>query len=287
MWGNLLYTTRKQELGGNAFHSLSLRLATSGQLAEGVANAERAIELYRELVSLAPVHLPTLASSLQIFASLLWKKGRRDESIDACEESVDIIRKVSHSETHFLAALGRTLDQLVEYLLEKGDEERASAAASEASEIRAKIKLLPPQPESIFLKVEPESSEKNDKDEDEDEVCETATESDGEHSGHLRAEVVVSEESPTSVEMKPEPSGLSRREDISLAPQVATSSVVVLVEAPPDLINLKPTKTSNEDILGAQHQITRTVIFLGISVAVLSVLVGILSVGFTLLWLRV
>ncbi|KAJ7646570.1 hypothetical protein FB45DRAFT_1018886 [Roridomyces roridus] len=54
MWGDLIHTIRKEELGGNAFRSVSLRLGGSE---EGRKSAENAIELYRRLVALAPRHL--------------------------------------------------------------------------------------------------------------------------------------------------------------------------------------------------------------------------------------
>ncbi|KAJ6499877.1 hypothetical protein DFH09DRAFT_844817, partial [Mycena vulgaris] len=135
MWGSL-YTYRREELGGNVFHALSLRLVASGQLETALLNAERATELYRESVSLAPRHLPTLASSLQNLASILWNIGRRDQSISACDEAVSIVRKVADNETYFLGTLGEALDQLAGYLAEKGDNEGAAAAMYESAEVR-------------------------------------------------------------------------------------------------------------------------------------------------------
>ncbi|KAJ7788562.1 hypothetical protein B0H14DRAFT_3162547 [Mycena olivaceomarginata] len=131
MWGDLLYTIRKQELGANAFHALSLRLAISGTAEQALLNAEKATELYRELVALAPRHLPTLASSLQNLGSVLWDVGRRDEAIATCEEAVGIIRKLVNPETYFLPALAEALEQLAGYLTEKGDVRGAAAAAAE------------------------------------------------------------------------------------------------------------------------------------------------------------
>ncbi|KAJ7502530.1 hypothetical protein B0H11DRAFT_2223438 [Mycena galericulata] len=179
MWGDFLYTTRKQELGGDAFHSLSLRLATSGQPAEALANAEKATDLYRELVSLAPRHLPTLAKSLRNIAVILWKIGRQDESIAAGEEAVNILRKVSDNETYFLGALRETLDQLAGYLFEKGEIGHASAATAESAEVRKRIESLPPPLPFLFMEVKTEPSEETD--EDDNEAWETATESDDEY----------------------------------------------------------------------------------------------------------
>ncbi|KAJ6488367.1 hypothetical protein DFH09DRAFT_1455660 [Mycena vulgaris] len=170
---NGLYALRREELGANAFGALSLRLATSGQLEAALLNAEKAIELYRESVSLTPRLLPTLASSLKNLASILWNAGRRDECISACDEAVSIMRNVADNETYFLGALGEALDQLARYLDEKGYTERATAATSESGGVRNKIALLPPEPEFLCSDVEMDESE----DEYEDEAWETAMES--------------------------------------------------------------------------------------------------------------
>ncbi|KAJ6488385.1 hypothetical protein DFH09DRAFT_1455705 [Mycena vulgaris] len=177
MWGDRLYALRREELGANAFGALSLRLATSGQLEAALLNAEKAIELYRESVSLTPRLLPTLANSLQNLASILWNAGRRDQCISACDEAVSIMRQVTDNETYFLGALGEALDQLARYLAEKGDTERAATARSESSEVRNKIALLPLEPEFLFSDVEMDDLE----DECEDDDWETATESDDDY----------------------------------------------------------------------------------------------------------
>ncbi|KAJ7782549.1 hypothetical protein DFH07DRAFT_721815, partial [Mycena maculata] len=88
---------------------------------------------------------PSLAKSLQNVASILWTLKRRDESITACESAMKIMRRVAEKETYFLAALVEALEQLAGYLVENGDTEHASAVTSEASEVRAKIALLPPE----------------------------------------------------------------------------------------------------------------------------------------------
>ncbi|KAJ7349059.1 hypothetical protein DFH08DRAFT_134664 [Mycena albidolilacea] len=153
MWGNNLYTIRKQELGANAFHALSLRLVISEKPGQALLKAEKATELYRELVTLAPRHLPTLASSLRTLGSILWNVGRRDKAIAACEEAVGIMRKVSSPETYFLPALAEALEQLAVYLAEKGDVVGASAAAAECAQVRREFAVLPPEPEFLFEKV--------------------------------------------------------------------------------------------------------------------------------------
>ncbi|KAJ7354522.1 hypothetical protein DFH08DRAFT_1077207 [Mycena albidolilacea] len=139
MWKDYLYTIRKQELGGNAFHTLSLRFATSGRPDKALLNSEMGTELYHELVELAPRHLPTLASSLRNLASLLWDAGRRDEAIIACEEAVNIMRKVADTETYFLSYLAEASSELARYLTEKSNIGDASAASAKCVEVQWKF----------------------------------------------------------------------------------------------------------------------------------------------------
>ncbi|KAJ6594598.1 hypothetical protein B0H19DRAFT_1247259 [Mycena capillaripes] len=134
MWEIFLYTIRKQELGANAFYLASLRLAASAEPDQALIDAEKATELYRELVGLAPRHLSTLASSLQNLALTQWKVGRRDKAIAACEEAVRIMWNVAEPETCFLPALAKALDQLAGYFTEKGDVEGVSTAIAESAE---------------------------------------------------------------------------------------------------------------------------------------------------------
>ncbi|KAJ7815475.1 hypothetical protein B0H14DRAFT_2159645, partial [Mycena olivaceomarginata] len=145
MWEGWLYPLRKQELGANAFHALSLRLVTSGTAEQALLNAEKATELYRELVALAPRHLPTLTSSLRNLGLILWDVGRRDEAITACEEAVGIMWELINPEMYFLPALAEALDQLVAYLMENGDVGGASAAAAECAKVRREFAALPPE----------------------------------------------------------------------------------------------------------------------------------------------
>ncbi|KAF7357867.1 Tetratricopeptide repeat family [Mycena venus] len=176
MWEGLvnLLTIRKEELGANAFHSLSLRLATFGRQKEALINANKATELYRELVALAPRHLPTLASSLRNLASILSNIGRGAEVLSACQEAVRIMRNVVDSEPYFFSILAETLDQLANYLKQKGDDGAAAAAAEGAEEARGRFADLPPQPDYLFEKVEMEWED----DEEADEGWETASEGD-------------------------------------------------------------------------------------------------------------
>ncbi|KAJ7782531.1 hypothetical protein DFH07DRAFT_790986 [Mycena maculata] len=162
---------RTQELGANAFHSLSLRLAGFGCLDEALEHAEQAIDLYRELVSLIPRHFPTLAFSLQNLASILWKVGRHKESLLACEEATEILRTVANTETYFLPALVGASDQLAAYLSEKGNGARASAVTIESTEIRRMIACQPSQ-RNFFSEMEKETWQED----EEDEYGETATE---------------------------------------------------------------------------------------------------------------
>ncbi|KAJ7754900.1 hypothetical protein B0H14DRAFT_3600188 [Mycena olivaceomarginata] len=204
MWGIFLYTIRKQELGANAFHALSLRLVTSGKAQPALLNAEKATELYRELVALAPRHLPTLASSLRNLGSILQGIGRRDEAIATCEEAVGIMRRVSSSEMYFLPALAEALDQLVAYLKEIGDVVGASAAAAECAEVRREFATLPPEPEFLFEKVV-DMVESDDEEEGWAEADEYHDASEGPSADVVESDDEVDEyhdtsEAPTSVE---------------------------------------------------------------------------------------
>ncbi|KAJ7466959.1 hypothetical protein FB451DRAFT_1369449 [Mycena latifolia] len=159
LWGSFLFTIRREELGANAFHSLSLRLVTAGELENALSNAEKAIDLYRKLVVLAPRHLPALASSLQNLALVLCKLGQVDKSVTACEEVVGIMRNVAESETYFLPDLVEALDQLACHLSEKGNLDGAIAATNESAKRRKEIALVPPRTDFLFSGIEIEEPE--------------------------------------------------------------------------------------------------------------------------------
>ncbi|KAJ7141020.1 hypothetical protein C8R44DRAFT_846924 [Mycena epipterygia] len=163
MWRGFALPFRRQGLGAKAFLSLSLQLATLGQLEEALENSKKATELFREWVLLVPVNLPSLAISLQNQASILWNICHQDEAISVCREAVTIMQQVAKSETYFLAELAAGLIQLALYLSDVGDNNGASAATSECEEVRKKIALLPPQPDFLFEEVVQEP---------EDETCE-------------------------------------------------------------------------------------------------------------------
>ncbi|KAJ6508545.1 hypothetical protein C8R45DRAFT_922268 [Mycena sanguinolenta] len=152
VWKYVLYTVRRQELGAVIFHTLSVRLQTLGEVEDSLANARKSVDLYRELVSIAPRHLPALAKSLQNLASILWNIGAdgRAESLIFCDEAVGIIRQVAEKEAHFLPLLGGGLSQLARYLADQDRPTEASAALAECAEVQKKIALLPSQTEFIF-----------------------------------------------------------------------------------------------------------------------------------------
>ncbi|KAJ7466999.1 hypothetical protein FB451DRAFT_1560940 [Mycena latifolia] len=276
MWRDYLYSLRRQELGGNAFHSLSLRLAAAGKIDESLLSAEKATHLYRELVLLAPRHLPTLANSLQNFASILRKIERVDESVSACEEAISILRQVAETETYFLPALAEALDQLAGYFAESGDTERASAVISESTDVRRRIGLLPTQTGLLFPDIDMDS-----KDEDEDDAWETATESEEEYQDAPGAptdmEVVVLEASSSlpsiqqmvsSAETPLEQSRKNAREP----------------EGPAAMNTAKPVQTRVANMLSTLLEIRLSSMPVDI---LLWMLVGILSVAVALLWSRV
>ncbi|KAJ7233956.1 hypothetical protein C8J57DRAFT_953338, partial [Mycena rebaudengoi] len=125
-----------QELTSRTFHALSLRLATSGQPDEALINAQKAVEEYRELVSLAISHSPSLADGLRNLASRLWDVNRRDKSTRVLGEAISILREVANQLPHHIPTLADALEQLAEYLSAQGDVAGASAAASECTVIR-------------------------------------------------------------------------------------------------------------------------------------------------------
>ncbi|KAJ7466967.1 hypothetical protein FB451DRAFT_1483903 [Mycena latifolia] len=299
MWGSFCYTIRRQELGANAFSSLSLRLATTGQLVEAHANAEKAIELYRELVSLAPRHLPVLATSLRNLASILAMRRvscidepisayEEAASVSACEEAVSIMRKVAETETYFLRALGEALDQLAGYLLENRDTERAAAATSEAVEVRRKIDCLPPQPEFLFSEFEMES-------EDEDDGWATATESEEYHDAAAIEEVVSEAGSATSAQELPL---LMQAIEAKVEGSNAASQAVVpsTDEMFPASQREEPTvrdtaKKGVADLLSTPFEVklssTPMDLLWWILLGVLSLLVAVVGVALAVLWIRV
>jgi tetratricopeptide (TPR) repeat protein len=178
MWDGFICPLRKQELGANAFHSLSLQLTTAGELNKAIVNAEKATELYRELVTLAPRHLPTLASSLQNLALILWNVGHRERAIVTCEEAVGIMQKVVEIEAYFLPALVNALDQLAGYFTKKGDIIGASAANTKSTEARRTYTSLPPRLDFLFEKIGKQSDNEDDEEEG---AWETASEGDDEY----------------------------------------------------------------------------------------------------------
>ncbi|KAK7006019.1 Tetratricopeptide repeat family [Favolaschia claudopus] len=159
MWKNFIFTIRRQELGGNTFFALSLRLLAVDHNEEALSNGRRATGLYRELAALAPRHLPTLARSLQHLASILWLLGHQNEAIAASEEAVDTLRKVVEPETYFLPLLADALDELAGYLTKRGDNSGAATATAEAVAARVGFASLPPGPEWLFERLEAEDGE--------------------------------------------------------------------------------------------------------------------------------
>ncbi|KAJ7633433.1 hypothetical protein DFH06DRAFT_692295 [Mycena polygramma] len=146
--GNWPSVVRLQELKARALHAFSLRLVSSARLEEGLRIAKDATVLYRELVELAPRHLPSFAASLQNLASILWST-RQVEAIAACEEAIKIIRRVAGNECYFLPSLHDAVQQLSTYVADT-DSEGKSADLSETP-----MGLLPREcPEDKKMQVE-------------------------------------------------------------------------------------------------------------------------------------
>ncbi|KAJ7678722.1 hypothetical protein B0H17DRAFT_1206646 [Mycena rosella] len=268
---------------------MSLRLATFGQLEEALSNAEKATELYRELVSLVPRHRPSLAGSLRNLASTLWNVSRRDESVSACEEAVGIMRKVADTETYFLGALIEALNQLAGYLSEKGAADRAAAAKSEATEVRRKIELLPPEPDFLFSEIETEEEE-----EDDEEAWETATEEDDEgknpSSRTARELQVVALEATSATNSQDTPKTCSPSEISSTEDPLHASNQ--LLPQPVDGAQ-RERHAAADRITGmlvvpleAKSSRTPTDLLLWIWLGLLSVLVVIMGVALAVMWRR-
>ncbi|KAK7006011.1 Tetratricopeptide repeat family [Favolaschia claudopus] len=158
-WNNIIFPIRGQELGGNAFFALSLRLLAVDDKEESLSNGRRATGLYRELVALAPRHLPNLARSLRHLASILWLLRHEDEAMAASEEAVDILRKVVDLEMYFLPIFADALGELAGYLTKRGDSSSAATATAEAAAARLRFTSLPPEPEWLFERVEAQDGE--------------------------------------------------------------------------------------------------------------------------------
>ncbi|KAJ6555048.1 hypothetical protein DFH09DRAFT_1166194 [Mycena vulgaris] len=121
-----------QELGANAFHSLSLRLAAAGHLWKALRNAERATLRYLKVVRLSPgnnYHLLSLARSLQNLAAILWRIGQRDRSTAALDDSIAALEEAVCIREHlasgasapvFFRGLDEVVDELEEHITERG-----------------------------------------------------------------------------------------------------------------------------------------------------------------------
>jgi hypothetical protein len=212
--------------------------------------------LYRELVELAPTHLPILARSLRDLASNLWTVGRRDESAATCDEAANIMRNVVIAESYFLPALAEVLEQLAGYLKETGSAAYASAATAECAEVRRKFESLPPEPDFIFEEIKMEWA---DEDEGNDgNVWEIVGNSDDEYCDVSRAaadveEVVLPGEAPTGVFQDvtlPNPPVFSDPEpsEVSVSAGVFTrvDSEVSLAASPPTYLNATSTSATSQ-----------------------------------------
>ncbi|KAJ7466983.1 hypothetical protein FB451DRAFT_1369457 [Mycena latifolia] len=241
-------TIRREELGANTHHSLSLRLKTSGMLEEALWNAKKATKLYREAAACARQHLRALATSLLNVASITSRVWLGNDSVSACEEAVSILRQAPNAET----ALAEALDQLAGYHSENGDAERAAAATSEAVEVRRKIENLPPQ--SYFLFSEFSESE--------DDGGTTATEPEEEeyHDATTDLEVVFSEvTSATSQELPSAPQVVKAGVESSCSPSAAmgeaTKPPITSESHGEERVARNTAKTRITDILGTPLEV--------------------------------
>ncbi|KAJ7466898.1 hypothetical protein FB451DRAFT_1259458 [Mycena latifolia] len=103
---------RSQELMASTFQALSMRLMAAKQVDEALSTIEDATRIYRDLVALAPRHLPSLASSLRNIALILLDVGQQDESIIVCKEANKIMDELVENEPYFLPALQEAVGQM-------------------------------------------------------------------------------------------------------------------------------------------------------------------------------
>ncbi len=76
-----------------------------GRRVEGLAAAQEAVELYRELVELnRDAYLPDLAASVNNLALRLAEAGRRAEGLAAAQEAETFYRELAASEPDIFAA---------------------------------------------------------------------------------------------------------------------------------------------------------------------------------------
>ena len=130
----------------------SVRLNEVGRREEGVAAAEEAANILRELAKTAPeIHNPILAGTLTNLAGRLGEVGRPEEGVAAAEEAADIYRNLTESHPYtstsnhtWKVELATILNNLAIRLYELSRWTEGLAAAQEAVDLyRSVVESIP------------------------------------------------------------------------------------------------------------------------------------------------
>ena len=98
-------------------NNLANRLAEAGRRAEGLAAAQEAVDLRRELAAgNRDAYLPDLATSVNNLAIHLAEAGRRAEGLAAAQEAVDLYRELAAGEPHLYGPTAERVGELVAFL---------------------------------------------------------------------------------------------------------------------------------------------------------------------------
>jgi tetratricopeptide (TPR) repeat protein len=109
-------------------------LSDIGQRAEGLATAQRAVDLYEELAAgNRAAYLPNLAGSVNNLANRLAAVGRREEALAAAQRAVDLREELAAgNRAAYLPDLAASVNNLAIRLAEVGRRGEALAAAQRA-----------------------------------------------------------------------------------------------------------------------------------------------------------
>ena len=119
-------------------------LAEAGRRTDGLAAAQEAADLRRELATLnRDAYLPDLAMSVNNLAVYLAEAGRRTEGLAAAQEAADLDRELATlNRDAYLPDLATSVNNLAVYLAEAGRRTEGLAAAQEAADLRRELATL-------------------------------------------------------------------------------------------------------------------------------------------------
>ena len=122
------------------------RLANAGRWEEGLAAAQEAVTIRRQLAEAKPgVHLPQLATSLTHLSAHLSQMGRRAEALALAEEANHLFRRLAEANPDaYLPDLAGSLSNLGMSLSGLGRLEEALAPADEAVTIHRRLAAANP-----------------------------------------------------------------------------------------------------------------------------------------------